>query len=88
VAGAPQRGDIGDEITRELQRLFPSGRIERICERLGVEATDDRVEFVAGLTSAVFTRGIEFGAVEVTAQEIEAGRQMQAEIDIAHVDLP
>lgn len=83
-----ERGDLGDEITRELQRLFPADRMQRIIDRLGVEGTDEDVEYIADLISAVFTRGIEFGAVEVTAQEIEAGRQMRSEINVAHVDLP
>lgn len=41
------------------------------------------------LISATFTRGIEFGAVEVTAQQIEPGQATApATIDIAHVELP
>ena len=84
----PQQGDLENEITRELQRLFPADRMQRIVERLGIEGSEEDIEFIADLISAVFTRGLEFGAVEVTAQEIEAGRQLQAEIDIAHVDLP
>jgi hexokinase len=89
MADEPERGgDLSDEITRELQRLFPAERMQRIIDRLGLEGTDEDVEYLADLISAIFTRGIEFGAVEVTAQEIEAGRQMQSEINIAHVDLP
>ena len=84
----PEKGDLSDEITRELQRLFPAERMQRIIDRLGLEGTEDDVEYLADLISAVFTRGLEFGAVEVTAQEIEAGRQMQPEISIVHVDLP
>lgn len=84
----PEKGDLSDEITRELQRLFPAERMQRIMDRLGLEGTEDDVEYLADLISAVFTRGLEFGAVEVTAQEIEAGRQMQPEISIVHVDLP
>ncbi len=79
---------MADEITRELQRLFPHDRMERILEALGLEETEEHLQYIADLISAVFTRGIEFGAVEVTAQEIEAGRQMQSEISLAHVDLP
>jgi hexokinase len=88
MADEPERGDLSDEITRELQRLFPAERMQRIIDRLGLEGTEEDVEYLADLISAIFTRGIEFGAVEVTAQEIEAGRQMQSEINIAHVDLP
>jgi len=88
VDDPPQQGDLENEITRELQRLFPADRMQRIVERLGIEGSEEDIEFIADLISAVFTRGLEFGAVEVTAQEIEAGRQLQAEIDIAHVDLP
>ena len=84
----PERGDLADEITRELQRLFPADRMQRIVDRLGLEGSDDDVEYLADLISAIFTRGVEFGAVEVTAQEIEAGRELQSEISIVHVDLP
>lgn len=84
----PERGDLADEIAREMQRLFPAERMQRIMDRLGLEGTDEDVEYVADLISAVFTRGLEFGAVEVTAQEIEAGRQMQSDISVVHVDLP
>lgn len=84
----PQPGDLADEITRELQRLFPAERMQRIVQCLGIEGSDEEVEFIADLISAVFTRGLEFGAVEVTAQEIEAGRELDSEISIAHVDLP
>jgi hypothetical protein len=79
---------LSDEITRELQRLFPAERMQRILERLGLEETEENLEYLGDLISAIFTRGIEFGAVEVTAQEIEAGRQMQSDISVAHVDLP
>jgi len=88
VADPPERGDLADEITREMQRLFPPDRMQRIVERLGIEGSEEDVEFIADLISAVFTRGLEFGAVEVTAQEIEAGRELESEISIAHVDLP
>lgn len=88
MADPPERGDLANEITRQLQLLFPADRMQRIVERLGIEGSEEDVEFIADLISAVFTRGVEFGAVEVTAQEIEAGRQLEAEIDIAHVELP
>lgn len=88
MADPPERGDLADEITREMQRLFPPDRMQRIVERLGIEGSEEDVEFIADLISAVFTRGLEFGAVEVTAQEIEAGRELESEISIAHVDLP
>jgi len=88
VADPPQRGDLADEITREMQRLFPAERMQRIVERLGIEGNEADIEFLADLISAVFTRGIEFGAVEVTAQEIEAGRELNSEINVVHVDLP
>jgi len=88
VADPPQRGDLAEEITREMQRLFPAERMQRIVERLGIEGNEANIEFLADLISAVFTRGIEFGAVEVTAQEIEAGRELNSEINVVHVDLP
>ena len=88
MADPPQRGDLADEITREMQRLFPAERMQRIVERLGIEGNEADIEFLADLISAVFTRGIEFGAVEVTAQEIEAGRELNSEINVVHVDLP
>jgi hypothetical protein len=88
MADTPERGDLTDQITRELQMLFPAERMQRILDRLGLEETEEHLEFFGDLISAVFTRGIEFGAVEVTAQEIEAGRQMQSEISLAHVELP
>ena len=88
MADPPQRGDLADEITREMQRLFPAERMQRIVQRLGIEGSEQDIEFIADLISAVFTRGIEFGAVEVTAQEIEAGRELNSEINVVHVDLP
>ncbi len=88
MADQTERGDLSDEITRELQRLFPAERMQRIIGRLGLEGSDEDVEYLADLISAIFTRGLEFGAVEVTAQEIEAGRQLQSEISVVHVDLP
>ena len=84
----PERGDVRDDITKELARLFPHDRMERIVERLRVEDEDD-LQFVIDLISATFTRGIEFGAIEVTAQLIELGEDTApATIEIVHVDLP
>lgn len=84
----PERGDIRDDITRQLAVLFPHDRMERIVERLRLETEDD-LQYVVDLISASFTRGIEFGAIEVTAQQIELGQQTApATIEIAHVDLP
>lgn len=85
---APERGDVRDDITKELARLFPEDRMIRIVERLGLESEED-AQFLVDLISATFTRGIEYGAVEVTAQQIELGQDVgTAQIDIAHVDLP
>jgi hypothetical protein len=84
----PERGDVRDDITKELARLFPHDRLERIVERLGLQEEDD-LQFVIDLISATFTRGIEFGAIEVTAQLIELGEDTApATIEIVHVDLP
>jgi hypothetical protein len=83
----PEPGDVRDDITRELARLFPHDRMQRIMDRFGVD-TDEDAQFVVDLISATFTRGIEFGAIEVTAQQIQAGQQLEPLIDIAHVDLP
>ena len=55
----------------------------RIVERLGLETEED-AQFLVDLISATFTRGIEFGAVEVAAQQIELGQDVgPAQIDIA-----
>jgi hypothetical protein len=84
----PERGDVREDITKQLAVLFPHDRMERIVERLHLETEDD-FQFIVDLISATFTRGIEFGAVEVTAQQIELGQQTApATIEIAHVDLP
>jgi hypothetical protein len=88
VIDQPEPGDMYDDITRELQRLFPADRMERIVDRLGLEGTEDDVEYLGDLISAIFTRGIEFGAVEVAAQQVEASPQVYPQIEIAHVDLP
>ncbi len=86
--GEPERGDIREDITKQLAVLFPHDRMERIAERLRLES-EEEFQFVVDLISATFTRGIEFGAVEVTAQQIELGQQTApATIEIAHVDLP
>lgn len=85
---APERGDVREDITKELARLFPEDRMMRIAERLGIETEED-AQFLVDLISATFTRGIEFGAVEVTAQQIELGQDVApTKIDIAHVELP
>jgi hypothetical protein len=84
----PERGDVREDITKELARLFPDDRMQRIVDRLMLTTQDD-VQYVVDLISATFTRGIEFGAVEVTAQQIELGHDVgRAQIEIAHVDLP
>jgi hypothetical protein len=83
----PEPGDVREDITRELSRLFPQDRMQRIMDRFKVESDED-AQFVVDLISATFTRGIEFGAIEVTAQQIQAGQQLEPQIDIAHVDLP
>ena len=83
----PERGDIREDITKQLGVLFPVDRMERIAERLRLE-TDEDFQFVVDLISATFTRGIEFGAIEVAAQQIEAGSDIAPVVEIAHVDLP
>ncbi|HEU0318259.1 MAG TPA: hypothetical protein VFR49_13070 [Solirubrobacteraceae bacterium] len=84
----PEPGDMHADITRELQRLFPPDRLQRIAEGLGLAGTEEDFEYLGDLISAVFTRGIEFGAVEVAAQQIEAGAEVQPQIEIVHLDLP
>lgn len=84
----PERGDVREDVTRELARLFPEDRMMRIVERLGIETEED-AQFLVDLISATFTRGIEFGAVEVTAQQIELGQDVApTKIEIVHVELP
>lgn len=83
----PEPGDVRDDVTKELARLFPHDRMQRIVERFGIEDEED-MQFLIDLISATFTRGIEFGAIEVTAQQISAGQQLEPVIEIAHVDLP
>jgi hypothetical protein len=84
----PERGDMHDDIARELQRLFPPERMQRITERLGLAGSEADFEYLGDLISAIFTRGIEFGAIEVTAQQIELSQEVHPRIEIAHVDLP
>ena len=80
--------DMYDDIRRELQRLFPADRMQRIADRLDLAGTDEDFEYLGDLISAVFTRGIEFGAIEVAAQQVELRPEVQPQIEIAHVDLP
>jgi hypothetical protein len=88
VIDQPEPGDMYDDITRELQRLFPADRMERIVDRLGLEGTEEDLEYLGDLISAIFTRGIELGAIEVAAQQVEATPEVYPQIHIAHVDLP
>jgi hypothetical protein len=81
------RGDIRNDAAKQLRRLLPRERMERIASELGLEGTDEQFEYLGDLMSAFFTRGIEFGAVEVAAQQMEAGGP-PATIQIAHVELP
>ena len=80
-------GDVRMDIVKELARLFPDDRMQRIGDRLGLSGDDD-FQFVIDLISATFTRGIEFGAIEVVAQQIQAGSEISPVVEIAHVDLP
>jgi hypothetical protein len=86
-APEPEPGDVRQDIMRELARMFPDDRMQRIGDRLGLSGDDD-YQFVIDLISATFTRGIEFGAIEVAAQQIEAGVEIAPVVEIAHVDLP
>lgn len=83
----PEPGDVRMDIVKELARLFPDDRMQRIGDRLALSGDED-FQFVIDLISATFTRGIEFGAIEVAAQQIEAGAQIAPVVDIAHVELP
>ena len=83
----PEPGDIREDITRELARLFPDDRMQRIGDRLELSGDED-YQFIIDLISATFTRGIEFGAIEVAAQQIQAGADIAPVVEIAHVDLP
>ena len=81
-------GDMYDDIRRELQRLFPPDRMQRIADRLGLDGADEDFEYLGDLISAIFTRGIEFGAIEVAAQQVQRAPEVHPQIEIAHVDLP
>jgi hypothetical protein len=83
----PEPGDVRMDIVKELARLFPDDRMQRIGDRLSLSGDDD-FQFMIDLISAVFTRGIEFGAIEVAAQQIQAGSDIAPVVEIAHVDLP
>ena len=87
AAGEPEPGDIRTDIVKELARLFPDDRMQRIGDRLALSGDED-FQFIIDLISATFTRGVEFGAIEVSAQQIEAGVEITPTVDIAHVDLP
>jgi hypothetical protein len=88
VTDQPEPGDMYDDIRRELQRLFPPDRMQRIADRLELDGTDEDFEYLGDLISAIFTRGIEFGAIEVAAQQIQLMPEVHPRIEIAHVDLP
>ncbi len=83
----PEPGDVRMDIVKELARLFPDDRMQRIGDRLGLSGDED-FQYVIDLISATFTRGIEFGAIEVAAQQIQAGSDIAPVVEIAHVDLP
>jgi hypothetical protein len=83
----PEPGDVRLDIVKELARLFPDDRMQRIGDRLELSGDED-FQFVIDLISATFTRGIEFGAIEVAAQQIQAGVEIAPVVDIAHVELP
>jgi hypothetical protein len=80
-------GDVRMDIVKELARLFPDDRMQRIGDRLALSGDED-FQFIIDLISATFTRGIEFGAIEIAAQQIEAGSEISPVVEIAHVDLP
>jgi hypothetical protein len=86
-AEEPEPGDVRLDIVKELARLFPDDRMQRIGDRLELSGDED-FQFVIDLISATFTRGIEFGAIEVAAQQIQAGVEIAPVVDIAHVELP
>jgi hypothetical protein len=85
--GEAEPGDVRMDIVKELARLFPDDRMQRIGDRLGLSGDED-FQFIIDLISATFTRGIEFGAIEVAAQQIQAGSEISPVVEIAHVDLP
>jgi hypothetical protein len=80
-------GDVRLDIVKELARLFPDDRMQRIGDRLELSGDED-FQFIIDLISATFTRGIEFGAIEVAAQQIQAGAEIAPVVDIVHVELP
>ena len=80
-------GDVREDILRELSRLFPDDRMQRIGDRLALSGDED-FQFIIDLISATFTRGIEFGAIEVAAQQIQAGADIAPVVEIVHVELP
>ncbi len=84
---ASEPGDVRQDILRELARLFPDDRMQRIGDRLALSGDED-FQFMIDLISATFTRGIEFGAIEVAAQQIQAGADIAPVVDIVHVELP
>jgi hypothetical protein len=83
----PAPGDVRTDIVKELARLFPDDRMQRIGDRLGLSGDED-FQFIIDLISATFTRGIEFGAIEVAAQQIQAGAEIAPVVEIVHVELP
>ncbi|MGI8730785.1 MAG: hypothetical protein ACR2LK_12500 [Solirubrobacteraceae bacterium] len=87
MSDEPESGDIRDDITRELARLFPDDRMQRIGDALALSG-DEEFQFVIDLISATFTRGVEFGAIEVAAQQIEAGSEITPVVEMVHVALP
>jgi hypothetical protein len=86
-AEEPEPGDVRMDIVKELARLFPDDRMQRIGDRLELSGDED-FQFIIDLISATFTRGIEFGAIEVAAQQIQAGVEIAPVVEIAHVELP
>ena len=83
----PEPGDVRTDIVKELARLFPDDRMQRIGDRLELSGDED-FQFIIDLISATFTRGIEFGAIEVAAQQIQAGADIAPVVEIVHVELP
>jgi hypothetical protein len=86
-AEEPEPGDVRMDIVKELARLFPDDRMQRIGDRLELSGDED-FQFIIDLISATFTRGIEFGAIEVAAQQIQAGVEIAPVVEIVHVELP
>ena len=80
-------GDVRTDIVKELARLFPDDRMQRIGDRLELSGDED-FQFIIDLISATFTRGIEFGAIEIAAQQIQAGADIAPVVEIVHVELP